>query len=272
MSAITNDLMSARAAAGSDSGEAVRREQIATAAREFEAMFLLQMLKQMRQSVLGEEAREPGLGAETMTETFDVELSRHLSGRPGGLSDVVRRAFESNTAPAVSPTPPAAAPMPAPEAAAALRLPEGRVTSGFGWRADPIAGNRRFHRGVDVAAAYGTEVEAAAPGRVEFAGTQRGYGKTIVVEHEDGVRTRYAHLSEIGVARGETVAAGAVVGRVGKSGRATGPHLHFEVQRGGRTVDPMGAQGAAALKVGSTAADYPTGTARDRAVLRGVGE
>ena len=162
--------------------------------------------------------------------------------------------------------------MPVPEATATLRLPEGRVTSSFGWRADPIAGNRRFHRGVDVAAAYGTEVEAAAPGRVEFAGTQRGYGKTIVVEHEDGVRTRYAHLSEIAVARGETVAAGAVVGRVGQSGRATGPHLHFEVQRDGRTVDPMGEQGAAALKVGSTGADYPTGTARGRAVLRGVGE
>lgn len=103
------------------------------------------------------------------------------------------------------------------------------VTSAFGWRNDPFTGQARFHRGMDLRAAYGQDVQAAAAGTVVFSGEQRGYGTTVVIEHADGSRSRYAHLSGTSVATGTAVGAGQVVGHAGRSGRATGTHLHFEV-------------------------------------------
>ncbi len=103
------------------------------------------------------------------------------------------------------------------------------VTSGFGWRSDPFTGQAKFHRGMDLQAAYGQDVQAAASGTVVFSGEQKGYGTTVVLEHADGSRSRYAHLSGATVAAGTAVEAGQVVGRAGRSGRATGTHLHFEV-------------------------------------------
>jgi murein DD-endopeptidase MepM/ murein hydrolase activator NlpD len=113
-----------------------------------------------------------------------------------------------------------------------------RVSSAFGWRIDPFHGVKRFHAGIDFAAAYGRPVPVAAPGRVVEAGAQGGYGMTVVVDHGAGVQTRYAHLSNVTVEVGQELARAEVVGRVGQSGRATGPHLHFEVALNGRKVDP----------------------------------
>jgi murein DD-endopeptidase MepM/ murein hydrolase activator NlpD len=110
-----------------------------------------------------------------------------------------------------------------------LDVPAGQVTSGFGWRADPLHGAARFHRGVDIRAAYGQDVPAAAPGRVVSAGGEGAYGQTVVIEHAGGLRTRYAHLSTTLVAAGDEVQEGQRVGQAGRSGRATGTHLHFEV-------------------------------------------
>jgi murein DD-endopeptidase MepM/ murein hydrolase activator NlpD len=118
------------------------------------------------------------------------------------------------------------------------QLVESRVTSAFGYRRDPFHGQTKFHTGVDLRAAYGQQVPAVSGGRVAFAGEQGGYGLTVVVDHGDGLQTRYAHLSGIDVADGQTLAAGQVLGRVGQSGRATAPHLHFEVSQGGQPVDP----------------------------------
>lgn len=278
----------ARLANQEGAGEGVRRERVAVAAREFEAMFLLQMLKQMRQSLLAEETDEPGLGAAAMTDTIDGELARHLAGRSGGLYDVLERAFAGGAGLAAPPPPPTpwtpAAPhaVPArttiPDGAVrsepgsqAVQRPPGRVTSAFGWRPDPFTGASRFHRGVDIAAAYGSDVPSAGAGLVVTAGVERGYGRTVVVEHEPGVRTRYAHLSEVAVAPGERVAPGAVLGRVGRSGRATGPHVHFEVIEHGRAVDPVvTALAPSPLKEMGEAADYPTGTSRTGALPPGV--
>jgi murein DD-endopeptidase MepM/ murein hydrolase activator NlpD len=92
---------------------------------------------------------------------------------------------------------------------------------------------------VDLRAAYGQEVQAAGPGRVVFSGEQRGYGTTVVVEHANGTRSRYAHLSAALVSAGETVDSSTPVGRAGHSGRATGTHLHFEITNAdGRPVPP----------------------------------
>jgi murein DD-endopeptidase MepM/ murein hydrolase activator NlpD len=124
------------------------------------------------------------------------------------------------------------------------------VTSDFGWRRDPFTGQAKFHRGVDLRAAYGQDVHAAGDGRVVFSGNQGGYGTTVLIEHADGTRTRYAHLSVALVASGEAVAGGQSVGQAGRSGRATGTHLHFEVIGvDGRPVNPRmaGHVGSSAL-------------------------
>jgi murein DD-endopeptidase MepM/ murein hydrolase activator NlpD len=115
----------------------------------------------------------------------------------------------------------------------------GDVTSQFGWRRDPFTGQAKFHRGVDLRAAYGQDVNAAGEGRIMFSGQQGGYGTTVLIEHADGTRTRYAHLSVALVSAGDVVASGEPVGRAGRSGRATGTHLHFEVMDAdGRPLDP----------------------------------
>ena len=91
---------------------------------------------------------------------------------------------------------------------------------------------------MDLRAAYGEPIGAADAGTVVFAGEQRGYGQTVVVEHTGGVRTRYAHLSSLMTEAGAEVKAGEAIGRAGRSGRATGTHLHFEVTQNGHPVDP----------------------------------
>ncbi|HVB38994.1 MAG TPA: peptidoglycan DD-metalloendopeptidase family protein [Vicinamibacterales bacterium] len=112
------------------------------------------------------------------------------------------------------------------------------VNSPYGWRRDPFNGQVKFHGGVDLRAAYGAEVPVVGPGVVKFAGDEGGYGLTVLVQHADGIETRYAHLSSLDVQTGQQVTAGQMIGRVGMTGRATGPHLHFEVLDNGRRVNP----------------------------------
>lgn len=113
----------------------------------------------------------------------------------------------------------------------------GPVTSPFGLR---FRGTRpEVHRGVDVSVPTGTPVHAMAPGLVEFAGVMRGFGRVVILNHGGGVRSLYAHLSEVQVRTGDEVDGHSVIGLSGSSGDATGPHLHFEVWRYGRPVDPV---------------------------------
>jgi len=105
---------------------------------------------------------------------------------------------------------------------------------------DPITGEARFHKGVDLRAVYGQDVATAAGGTVAFSGTQGSYGTTVVIEHPNGTRSRYAHLSLALVKAGDTVEPGQLVGRAGSSGRSTGPHVHLEVvDRDGRPLNPL---------------------------------
>ncbi len=121
-------------------------------------------------------------------------------------------------------------------------------SSGFGWRDDPFRHNRRYHRGADFRAKPGTAVLAAGDGIVVFAGRQSGYGNVIYVDHGGGVVTRYAHLRRIETRKDSPVTAGERIGQVGSTGRATGPHLHFEVRLDGRAVDPVTAMQVADLE------------------------
>ena len=116
-----------------------------------------------------------------------------------------------------------------------------RLSSVFGRRTHPVYGNVRMHTGVDFAAASGTPVRATAPGRVSFIGWRGGYGRVVEIAHGSETTTRYAHLSAVpeGLAQGQRVAAGDVIGRVGATGTATGPNLHYEVLVDGRPTDPL---------------------------------
>ena len=122
-----------------------------------------------------------------------------------------------------------------------LRKPlagELQLTSTFGYRTDPFFGRPALHSGVDLRDDYGTPVRATAAGVVTIAGPNGGYGNMVEIDHGDGMATRYAHLSAIGVTPGQQVPPGGVVGRVGSTGRSTGPHLHYEVRIDGEAVDP----------------------------------
>ena len=115
----------------------------------------------------------------------------------------------------------------------------GEVTRGFGVNQDPFSGQEVFHPGVDIAAPYGTRVEAAGNGMVVEAGWDAGYGKCILIDHGSGVETRYAHLSRIFVIVGEQVSKGQIIGAVGSTGYSTGPHLHYEVLIHNTPVNPF---------------------------------
>ena len=280
------------------------REKLTRLAAEFESMMLLQVLKDMRKAGSWEEegGQQDTLGAESLFETLDAELASHLARVKGmGLGRQLEEAFDRMNPTAGASTPNAQLPTPttnastpklevgswklgvdqakpsegtdvvsivkaAPGAVTQLLKPvAGAVTSAFGWRRHPITHEVKFHQGVDLRAAYGQEVQAAAAGRVVFSGDQGGYGATVMIEHADGTRTRYAHLSARLVKKGDEIAAGAPLGRAGKSGHATGTHLHFEViAADGRRIQPDQWQGrnpgqsdglSAELKVQGVGAD-----------------
>jgi murein DD-endopeptidase MepM/ murein hydrolase activator NlpD len=101
-----------------------------------------------------------------------------------------------------------------------------------------VSGAQEFHEGIDIGAAQGTPIRAAASGTVSFAGQMSGYGNVVIVQHAGGLATRYAHQSAMLVTAGQPVVAGEVIGAVGATGEATGPHLHFEVRLNGEAVNP----------------------------------
>lgn len=114
----------------------------------------------------------------------------------------------------------------------------GRVSSNYGWRRDPFTGRRAWHTGVDIAAPTGRSVVAAAEGRVVFTGWNGNYGKCIIIRHDFGFETVYGHLSRILVNVGDRVKKAQKIGEIGSTGRSTGPHLHYEVRRYGKVVNP----------------------------------
>jgi murein DD-endopeptidase MepM/ murein hydrolase activator NlpD len=111
-------------------------------------------------------------------------------------------------------------------------------SSGYGWREDPIRKTERVHHGADYRSDQGTPVLAAGDGVVVFAGRRGGYGNVVFIDHGHGVVTRYGHMRKIETKVGAVLTAGTRIGQVGSTGRATGPHLHFEVRLEGRDVDP----------------------------------
>ena len=159
---------------------------------------------------------------ERMIDGFGA-LSEAASAEAESLSALIAH-LESQTArlqatPSVSPT-------------------KGWMTSAFGYRTSPFTGNREFHRGLDIAGRLGTPVIAPADGVVRFSGKNGGLGTTVTVTHGFGIQTKYGHLQEASVARGEKVVRGQQIGLLGSTGRSTGPHLHYQVEVDGKPVNP----------------------------------
>ena len=115
----------------------------------------------------------------------------------------------------------------------------GRLTSSFGYRADPFTGVRTFHTGIDLAAPTGTPIKAVLDGKVAITGFSAVFGNYVIVTHDGGFQTLYGHMSYIGVERGQSVAQGTVIGKVGTTGYSTGPHLHLSVYKNGKMIDPL---------------------------------
>src|SRR4051812_47339132 len=120
-----------------------------------------------------------------------------------------------------------------------LPVEGGWYSSNYGWRIDPFNGARAFHEGMDFMAETGTKAHAAAGGVVAYSEAHPQYGNMIEIDHGNGLITRYAHLSKRLVKIGDVVLSGAVIGNVGSTGRATGPHLHFEVRQNGAPLNPV---------------------------------
>lgn len=130
-----------------------------------------------------------------------------------------------------------------------LQVPvNGRISSAFGMREHPVLDGNRFHAGVDIAVEIGTVVKPMLSGLVVFAGERGGYGNLIEVDHGNGLRSRYGHLSEIHVRNGEYVTSNHSIGLTGETGLTTGPHLHFEIRQDGAPVDPLQMLSAAAIQ------------------------
>ena len=243
------------AAAAAPAPREAERRQILALVQQFEGMLLTEMLRDVRAGDDEDTDGSFGLGGSTMNDMMQSEFGTALSKAGGlGMGDMLVKAFARQAEAAssgVSPGGLSAAAVPPLAAASTIRhaspstsvadgltVPAAAVSSDFGWRADPLNGQARFHKGTDLRLAYGTEVHAAAAGVVVSAGDRPGYGLTVVIDHGDGRETRYAHLSTIDVAPGEPVTGGQPIARSGNSGRTTGPHLHFEAREYGQPVDP----------------------------------
>jgi murein DD-endopeptidase MepM/ murein hydrolase activator NlpD len=190
-------------------------------AARMQAIFMEFMIKAMEESV---EADGGLFGNSASSEIYRGMFREHLASAMSGqmrtpLEAELQRRLEGSQ-PSLEPAaPPEPEPLPV----------EGTITSSVGWRRDPMNGAMRFHRGTDIAAPLGTEVRAVEAGTVVESGPKGSYGNAVVILTESGRRTLYAHNLANLVRTGDRVRQGEAIARVGATGRATGPHVHFEV-------------------------------------------
>jgi murein DD-endopeptidase MepM/ murein hydrolase activator NlpD len=235
-------------------------QDVKSAAAELASLFVYQMLAAMRRTVPKSGLLDKGFAPDTYLSLFDQEIARHMARREDlGLTALLQRQLKDADADRQLPgRPDTTLPRPstAPHArrAAAIdayrqqagptdgmfMLPvEGQHTSGFGLRMHHIDHEERLHSGMDIAAPAGTPIQAAAAGQVVFSGTQAGYGNVVVIQHNASYSTLYAHNTANLVSVGTTVSQGQPIATVGSTGRSAGPHLHFEVRKDGKRLDPV---------------------------------
>ncbi len=206
-------------------------------ASEVTALYGLRQNKMIAQPAVTSAATAPtpqslALSDEVNPQAVRVSINQFYALREQAMSGRVTRAIEGGLTPSYAGDWTQLADAPS------LWPIEGRVASSFGQREDPFNGEGAFHSGIDIDAPYGTPVRAAAEGDVLGASMSNGYGREIVLDHGHDLHTVYGHLSAIAVLAGQHVTRGEVIGYVGQSGRATGPHLHYEVRVHNVPVNP----------------------------------
>ncbi len=221
-----------------------RADEAKTAAKQLEAFFLRRLLAEARPA--GGGGIDGGFAGDTFKQMLDEAVADKMAAAGGlGLADMFTKQLAQDASPTRSITNPVGAQPAAAQFGPALAdaprfaMPVvGRASSGYGMRTDPLHQTHSMHAGFDVAAKTGTPVSAAASGVVTHAGAAGTYGNLVTIRHDSGFETRYAHLSKVAVQRGDRVTPGQEVGQVGSTGRSTGPHLHFEIRKDGKAIDP----------------------------------
>jgi murein DD-endopeptidase MepM/ murein hydrolase activator NlpD len=193
-------------------------------AAKVQAMFMEVMIKAMEDTISADSGMFGGSSsAEIYRGMFREQLGASISEQLGGsLESEIEKSLVNSKSELVH----------ADESPASPAMPvSGVVTSEVGWRVDPITGGRRFHKGTDIAAPAGTPIQAVADGTVVESGVKGSYGNAVVIQTDDGRRMLYAHNQHNFVRVGDRVVRGDAIAAVGSTGRATGPHVHFEVSK-----------------------------------------
>jgi murein DD-endopeptidase MepM/ murein hydrolase activator NlpD len=246
---------------GEDTRQRLAGKSPVEIAREFEAILVTEMIGAMRRTIPDSGLLAGSSAHRVLDGAFDHEVARSLTARAGlGIAEQIAKQISRQTGQTHGEAQRAASTIAsvqsheatravAPSAGEPIARPvDGRVTSAFGPRQDPVNGEPEFHGGIDIAAPSGTEVHAVADGTVVFAGARGRAGNVVEVRHDDDLVTTYGHLDRTLVKAGQRIAPGEALATVGSTGRATGPHLHFVVKQKGQVVDPeriLGAEPAA---------------------------
>ncbi len=210
----------------------------ATVAKKVETVFLNEFLKVMFEQTSFAKSKTIG----SFLPVITGHIADSLAERGVGFGDIMMKnqsVIEKRRDVPVSP--PVSGHLPDP--ATLLPQSQGKITSGFGLRLDPIDGKMRHHAGIDIAVAENSPVRTAAEGKVVFSGFSKGYGNCVVIDHGNGLTTLYGHNARNLVKVGDILKSGTAIALSGSSGRATGPHIHFEVRKDGVAVDPAGVPG-----------------------------
>lgn len=225
--------------------KALKNMTLKESLKEFESLFVFYMLKEMNKSSDKEGLFGKGLGNDFFRDMFNQEVSRSLSKSGGiGIADFIEKSsnmkvIKSNNKikeffPSLSTS--------SKKVDTKVNINQivsgGKISSHFGIRNDPFTGEIRFHDGIDVACPEGTKIFPLMPGKVLFSGQKKGYGNIVILEHQNGAKSYYAHNKINFVKIGDIIDASSPIGLTGKTGRSTGPHLHFELREGNKPQNP----------------------------------
>lgn len=287
------------------SNKDIDQTRLKGAVKELEALFIYEMLKEMRQATQGDFLGK-GMGSDIYNSLFDMEVAKLYAERGIGLGDLILKQMTNHegarskgpkknssnplengkissleegifpptsSSSLISPATTQSIPLERPQVSSLKlkeeiqppasptasrpegepsgikeksevqvqsKLPvEGRISSPYGWREDPFSGQEKFHAGIDIATPSGQEVYPIRKGQVIFSGLTKGYGNIVIIAHEDGFFSKYSHNLTNLVSVGDNVTPDKAIALTGNTGRSTGPHLHFEVQYKGKSVDPL---------------------------------
>ncbi|EKD42161.1 MAG: peptidase, family M23/M37 protein [uncultured bacterium] len=214
------------------------------ASTDFEAFFMGQVMEEAHKAIPKSDLMGDSMGLDLYQSLFIQETVKQAcaTGRGFGLSKYFTE--KRHATPAINdlkklsdaksnPS------LPVKEFIVASPLPSLDISSAFGIRRDPFKHKLKHHDGIDLKGKQGTPIEAAADGKVSYSGVMKGYGNVVILDHGNGYETLYAHNQKNDVTVGESIKQGQVIGNIGKTGKATGPHLHFEVRKDGAKINPV---------------------------------